>query len=87
MSDIPRQKVFGTAVGSRNPEGDAVAEARAERKRKKKFEDETDRRPQPPKVFYCDKCQLFYHEVNWFTGEKRNGKCPEHGELKRGKKK
>jgi hypothetical protein len=74
------------AIGSGTPSVAAVAKARAERKRKKALEMETGARPQPIKAFYCPECELFYYEVNWFTGEKRNGKCPVGHEPKRTKK-
>lgn len=80
-------KHYNMADGSGSPSAVAISKATAERKRKAVLEKRIGKQPQLPKVFYCDKCKLFYHEVNWFTGEKRNGECPVHPKLKKKVKK
>jgi hypothetical protein len=71
-------KIGNIADGSGTPLGQAVAIATRERKRKKEIEERVGFKPQPPKAFYCDQCELFYFEIDWFTREKRHGKCPVH---------
>lgn len=72
---------YNMADGSGTPSSSAVAEVTKERKRKQVLEERIGKQPQPPEIFFCDRCGLFYFVENQLAATGHGGKCPVHDKL------